>query len=417
MLTKEKIEELLKTPSPVFSKKDYLTGYDEVVSCGNLLRLTMHEFETEDYPEKERVRNFIYETIIFIISSGNEPTFNNSHNWGYSFLAQTLVLIKNKKDLWNMFSYSEKEKLEWMMKMFLLMWTFGCHMLNDFRTGVNLKGNYSKNAGPNYRFVNNMMIVWTSAFFRTEKSIHSGLHYGNKFIEDEADYDYIIEKLLEFNWLNAHSAWTTKGFIMEDGSVSNGVKELFSTKNSSRKLAYINKDGNINSAGSGFGCRYIYRYRDRFDNVLDATTFPHSLTYDIFSDCFSGGECKSIIHIEQEEDFSAHILDNTISPYEGLDGMMKEFNIPDDGMGRRSSLMHCDLDFILVASTLKTLKLLDFMHLDRLTVDIKRARVGMNDCLYKIRHGYNGYSMGNIENYNSPNEFEIWRELWEIENF
>jgi hypothetical protein len=42
-----------------------------------------------------------------------------------------------------------------------------------------------------------------------------------------------------------------------------------------------------------------------------------------------------------------------------------------------------------------------------------RVLVGMEDCLYKMKHGYIGYSMGSIENSRRVPELAEWIQYWE----
>lgn len=397
---------------PRFSEHDYLYGINELNQCSDVLYLVLYDYEHEDYAEKDEVRKLIRLSLAPILYQGHEPTFNNSHNWGYPVLCQTFALIKNKDDLWNLFNEDSQARITVLMKMFGLMWNFGCNAFNNYTTGIGLHGNYTKHSGPNYRLSNNLLLPYVVSFF-------GGLKYVNDIFKFTT-YDENIAELRKYNFMNAYHTWTTPGIDLPDGTCSPGARELYSTLekrqltgDASRTSAYINDNGNIKFAGRGQGCTLIYYYLPRgvtWASKENMLSYPDGLIQDVLLDTFSGGAVVSSIYIE-DEDAYCKMENNAVSPYETLDGMMKEFNIPDDGLGQRSSIEHCMIDFVLVTTSLCALKYLNIVDIYNLPYWDK-IKVGMNDFLYKYHNGYNGYSMGQWEKVLPKLNLGLWENYW-----
>ena len=394
-LTTEQIKELVKVANPAFTRRDDLGGLDELYTCGSYLSLIIYDYEMgEDYENAKLVRGAIKMKIRPILYNKVEPTFENSHNWGYPMLCQAFALIKNKATLWNLFHADEQARITCLMEMFVHMWNFGCNQYNNYKTGIGLHGDYQKNANPNYMFVNEALILYCVHFFGSMHEVCQVMIHN--------PYELVIEKLKKYGFNRALNIWTTPGFELPDGTMSAGAKELFGNRTTRRYTpqywcyAYIkDRDGNIEEAGRGKGCTLPYYYHERnFDNK-DFESYPHEIYIDILTKCFNGGICHDNISIDTEEDFMTYIKDNTISPYLGQEGMMWEFNSW-DYMGTRSSLMHCEIDFYLTAAMVTTLELLGINVLENSGLKDK-VLVGMADCLYKMEHGYVGYSLGKIE--------------------
>lgn len=426
------IKDKIKKPFPTFSISDYCRGISEMNACSNVLSLIVYDWEHENYEEKTEAREYIKKAIQHLFYEGAEPAFDNGHNWGYPVLAQALVLIKKKEELWNMFSSEEKERITWCMRMFALMWNFGCNRCNRYHSGIGLHGNYTYNNSPNYGLSNNILLMHCIDFFDENNGENSFENLSKWFTE--INYDMVIEKLKSYNWMTAYSIWTTPGFKMPDGTIAPGAKVLFGSteriKNHEKAVRMYTKKyeygtTNYYDKGYGSGCCVPFAYDHKEGEVKimrdgklyaqftrKTDKYPSFIFENILDMTFKGGNCKSIIHIEQEEDYSAHILDNTISPYEGQEGMMWEFNIPDDGMGRRSSIMHCEIDFILVCTFLTTMKLINRYDFEKDTERVNKIKVGMGDFIYKKEHGYTGYSLGNIEPENKRIDSSFWRKYW-----
>ena len=410
-LTNEQITKILKKPALYFTEQDYRYGKRELDSVGSVLSLVVYDYECNDnYPRMSEIRSGIKYALKKILYGGGEPTFNNSHNWGYPALAQIFALIKNKKALWEMFNQDEQERITCLMKMFALMWNFGCNKYNHFRTGIGLHGNYSKDRNPNYLFSNDAIILYCVHFFGDLRAV-------NKIMAN-TKYDEIISELNHFGFTNALRTWTTPGFEKHNGELVNGARELYGVLEDRQATPYysneahiIDSEGNIYNAGKGKGCTLPFFYEDRDNKVKDFISYPKNVYIKLLNKCFNGGVCQDSINIVSE-DFQTGIKDHSVSPYNGMEGMMLEFNST-DSMGIRSSLFHSEIDFYLVAMMVKSLKLLGIdVFADAPELEAK-TKVGMLDCIYKKKHGYIGYSMGEIENEYRSFDREEWINDWE----
>ena len=406
-------EELLEISNELpikFYPDDYLHGYFELNKLGKILSLIVYDYEQgENYESCQLVRSLIKNLLNYVINCGFEPTFDNCHNWGYPTLCQSFALIKNKEALWNLFTQDEQNRITCLMKMFALMWNFGCNKYNSYRSGIGLHGNYKKNLNPNYMLSNEAIILYCTCFFGDIKKVSS--------IMMNTKYDDLIEELKAYGFNNAYKTWTTDGVILPDGTKSAGARELFGdlktrreTKNYWVHMYRKDKEGNILYLGKGKGCCLPFYYDKRDAKLKDYTSYPTLVYEKIINKCFNGGICKDSIAIDTEENFSTHIVDGTSSPYNGLEGMMTEFNNKDWG-GTRSSIFHCEIDFYLIVMMIESLKLLGINILNETEVKSK-VLTGMNDFLYKKERGYIGYCLGKIENTNRNFKLEKWIEHW-----
>ena len=403
-MMKQKIAELLKD-KPKFNSLDYTSGTEELNKTQLLLQLIIHHYENKNYDEKSDVIYAITHSLDEILYKGNEPTFDNSHNWGYPALCASITLIKNKEDLWNAFSDDAKDRMDVIMRMFALMWNFGCNAYNNFKSGIGLHGNYHKNWGPNYRLSNNMLFPYILNYFGDIEAVN------NIFIESDS-YNKTINLLSKFNFRNALAVWT-RAEINYDELTAPSAEFLYTYKTQPNILrpAYdlYMKDnlGNTIKYGYGSGCQIPAAYIS--DSVIyrkEDITVP--LIHDVLEDTFSGGKVVSEVYIE-DADFTCSMPNNLKSPYEGQEGMMDEFDAPDILM--RSSLWHCELDFILCMIHFKALSLLDVFDIKKCHY-WNKVNVGMNDFIFKKENGYIGFSMGNTEENLKELKSSYWIDEW-----
>jgi hypothetical protein len=204
---------------------------------------------------------------------------------------------------------------------------------------------------------------------------------------------------------NALDCWT-KPSITVDGETFPGTREIWNNGGEIYSKEMQMDEENLVFKGWGAGIKIEAAYRDVNDVEVD---LPFGLIACIFNNTFN----QTVVSNIDIEDchYTAGIADKTISPYEGQDGMMAEFNIPNDGVARRSSLWHCDIDFVLVCCAIAA-----FNHLG--IINIKEAPywnkeyVGMQDYLYKKDHGYHSMCNGFVPQATST-DIETWRSYWE----
>ena len=401
------IKQAIETEVPSFSVRDYVSGSRELTTTSALLYLIAYDYEHENYEEKELVRAAIYYKLYNILHKGNEPAFENTHCWGNGPLCEAIALIKNKKELWSLFDEDEHIRLNQIMRMFLFMWNWGCNKYNNYTTGAGMHGNFHKASSPNYMLTNNLLIVYLVHYFH-------GNCYGKIFEEineilNTVDYDTEMETLRELGFYNAYKIWTTPAQEGINCRNTPSTKEIFENGGEIflKKIQF--EMPNMVRAGKGKGVKLNISYWDVKHQETPLVSIPHGILEQLFVDCFSGGNVVSSVNIE-DYDYTAKIKDDTISPYEGQEGMMKEYNIEFDGISRRSSHIHCAIDFMLVACAIASLKLLGISDITEKEYWSK-VKVGMADFLYKNEHGYNGFSLGAAEKTRIV-EMPLWEKYW-----
>lgn len=366
----------------------------------------------EAYESNSTEAKDIIKTHISSILYNGCPAFDNGHNWGYPIFCACITLINKKEELWNLFTEKEQAQMHECMRMFALMWNFGCNEYNDFRTGMGLKGDYRKqNVGVNYLLSNNALIVFLEQYFGSIEALNE--------LFATVDYETEMHTLKELSMSNAYHVWTTPGIVSADGTQCPGAKELFSSE--TPITAYIYKKVGDNKvivpAGEGLGCKVPFAYRamakkeklytpmDIFNNIMTKHCFKKI--------------CKSIVPIVFEDNFSAHIADETVSPYEGQKGMIAEFDAGTEAR-QRSSIFHSEIDFMICMCYFETMRLLNICEpTDLLYWDL--VNVGMEDFIYKREHGYVGYAMYHIEqlgkwDLDSGLAIQLWKEEYRKDN-
>ena len=160
---------------------------------------------------------------------------------------------------------------------------------------------------------------------------------------------------------------------------------------------------NYYKRGSGQGVKIPIAYHD---------SIPYGIIHALYNNCFSGGPCISSVTIPNS-DYKCKIKDNTLSPVEGQEGMMLEFNMINDGLGLRSSLLHCITDFLLISGMVVACW---FLRISKLQVykNYKKIQVGITDFLYKYSHGYNSWCLGRPEFLLTDNldSVILWGNYW-----
>ena len=91
------IEQAIKNPIQ-FQRFDYYTGTEELNATSNVLQLILYDYNHKDYEEKNAVRNAIKQSFYLVLHKNSAPAFDNSHNWGYSLLCESIALIKKKEE-------------------------------------------------------------------------------------------------------------------------------------------------------------------------------------------------------------------------------------------------------------------------------------------------------------------------------
>ena len=386
-----------------FDTNDFQTGAIQLQGLFLVFCAIKKVYENDE--QEEFLCDFIKTGIESIIPA-RAPAFDNGHNWGYPILCSCLVLIANNEKLWNLFDKNTQDCIHECMRMFALMWNFGCNERNDFKTGIGLHGNYRKcYVGTNYLLTNNALILLLDKYFGGIQELN-GLY---KAVE----YDTQINRLRDLQLLSAYKTWTTPGVVDKDGTLYPGARELFAApqKTTTKYRKRLGDSVILADGGKGLGCKISFGYRPisgqpRIETALGI--FEHILK----TNCFIK-TCVSSVNIPFEDDFSAHIADGTVSPYEGQYGMFSEFDGGNEA-NKRSSIFHCEIDFMILMCYFETMRLLNIAEPSELSC-WDAINVGMEDFIYKREHGYIGYSMYHIEelgkwDLDSSLAIQLWKE-------
>ncbi|MCQ2413963.1 MAG: InlB B-repeat-containing protein [Clostridia bacterium] len=404
----------------------------------------------------------------WLIAGGNEPTFDFSPNFYQPQCAGAVAVAKTIPTLWEKLTAGEVEKLDTIMKCMAVHAALATDDSNSYTTGPGWNGNYNKNWNPNYPISNVTQIIFSTHYF-------GGAEATNQILKD-FDYDTYIAKFKEWGWKNALASWgddidevagvvnyviateaenascknvKATGKILDDdghghyklevttslediaaqeyGNLATGFVEgqkrtidytsarammmeggpVYTLKALYRVSQYCGKPG-----GTGLGVPAIgekgYAYKGY--KLTDLQGLWNSLlTYN-----YSGGVCTSKA-VYKNGVYLCYIADNTTTPTEGLDGMMKEFN-----SGDRSSVGYCSHDFVMVQATtagMIALGLYDQNSEANLKI-MKKMWVGNTDFIYKAVHGYASYSGTVVRGapkieYANNTQVKVWRYDWE----
>ena len=368
------------------SELNLVDRYSELV----VLISYLQEF---DKAQQKSICNKIFETVRYAIA--HCPNFVLGPYWSYAPLCQSIALIRANSALWKEFTDVEKKQLYQIMKMFAYNWNLGCNTQNNYGTGVDLRGNYGKWRGPNYRLANIGLIFPLVSFFGSIENLNSlFLSY---------DYASEMQKLKELSLNNAYDTWTKcKTFTTSEGKRVLGAEDL--TTNGGTAYIRANCNGLVNTfwRGEGKGVKIPFEFKD---------SYPYGIIHFLYNNCFDGGPCLSSVKIA-DRDFTAHVADGTTTPFENEEGMMLEFNLANDGVTTRSSLFYCTIDFLLVMGLAITLEKLNISKLKDYR-QFKKVWTGIEDYIYKEEHGYIGYKLGISEDF--PCVFSVlplYKEYW-----
>lgn len=394
-------EEQLNIALSANMKNNHDQGLSSLNNVCKLLFLICHEYnrfekiQVHEFIEKPEISNKIKEHINVFIKEGYEPSFTLGPIWWQAVLCECFALIKHSPALWSLFDEDEKNRITQLMKMYAYMWNFGCNDNNNYGTGWNLAGNYGKWRGPNYRLSNNLLILFIIDFF-------GGIDNVNDLFLN-FDYDNELKKLKEYNFKNALFAWITPTFKDENDIIRYGAKDLLEKGGDAYIADTTYGFQNYYKRGSGQGVKIPIAYHD---------SIPYGIIHALYNNCFSGGPCISSVTVPNT-DYECKIKDDTLSPVEGQEGMMLEFNMINDGLGLRSSLLHCITDFLLVSGMVVACW---FLRISKLQVykNYKKIQVGITDFLYKYSHGYKSWCLGRPESLLTDNldSVILWGNYW-----
>ena len=386
-------------------------GFRDMQAASSILTLAIEEHEN---PIGTLVRDRIIEHLASYV--GNDgPAFTASCLWDYGMTTAVFAVVRDTPSVWNSIPADIKLRIEVLMKAFVYIESFATSDENDYRTGPSLGGNYRKTWNPNYRLANVPVMVYATYYFG-EGDIEKGAARVNELVRgfNETVYEEMVNLFIRYGWRRASNCWRTEGVTItnSNGSTtqSNGAKQLLvyggvaygkDTYDTS-KISYCGEGKGVNNGGKD----YLYQ--------SIPLTSPERIMENLLYYNYSGGAVKNDhwwdVDGDGKKECVAWILDETETPYLGMQGMMLEF-----ASGNRSSTAYCDHDFTMVvaliaASTIlprytevdgQRQKLLDengeVVALYDPTENAElwsMIQVGNEDFIYKFIHGYQCYSTG-----------------------
>ncbi len=391
-------------------------GQRDMLSMTALYTLLLEEHEN---PQNGVVRDRIIQMIDALTGKNSAPPFDCSTNWAYGITCAALAVAKDTPTVWNTMSATQKARVHLMMEAFMYITSLGYSDYNDYHTGPGMGGNTKKNWNANYALGNIPCMVFGVYYFG-DGDVDAGAHAVNEKLKNfnEFEYNRMIKAFESNEWNTAYECWTTGA---PDGSGGVDAKTMLISGGQAYCDNYLNP-GNITSGGTGVGVSN--RGQD----------FTYSNSNPLI------GEWKNITLYEPERimqcmmDYTyartvisehyyngqrvAYILDGTKSPYEGMIGMSYEL-----GLSNRSSAAYTGHNFNMTVVHLSAAKILSRYTVDGnnktpvtdafgnevalydFTEDAERwsrIQVGMEDFIYKLRHGYQSYV--------AYNDGRIWEE-------
>lgn len=357
-------------------------------------------------------------------------------NFFYPSVAALYAVAKDTPGVWGKLSAAEIEEIDWIMRSFAVIAAIGTDDENTYSSGPGYTGNYGKGWNPNYRLSNVTPLLFCVDYF-------GGADAVNRILAD-FDYDTYVAKFKEYGWTYALDCWTHDALekkVSDPDGDGLGTYETITDKEDNiadpklvvgtpRTVNYVTPRrmlmnggevfcivslGRIGqwvgmSGGTGIGVPAIgqkgYSYMGHSLSEI-ADIWDDLLAYN-----YSGGRVTSS---KGDGEWRAYIEGELTSPYQGIPGMMKEFN-----SGARSSASYCKEDFTLVMTSHAALELLgyyDSTAKEHETI-FQRMWIGNNDLIYKLEKGY--WSFSGTASRGKPylcvedngNGYMLWKSYW-----
>ena len=369
-----------------------------------LLVLAMEEHET---PIGGVVRDRILRHVESFIAPEAAPTFDASCNWPYALHTAAIALIRNTPTVWDALSYAQRVRLDTMMEAFAYLASFATSDDNSYGTGPGLEGNYDKNWNPNYRLANVPNILFAAAYFGVGDT-ERGSEIVNQKLKgfDEAEYDRMLSLFYDYGWDRAATTWSRPALTTRGGTVGHSSRELLLYgglavgKNvEGTALVTCGNGKGVTNGGNDY-TYHGYTLREG-DKILR----------DLIAYNYSGGPVTSEHWYKGKR--VAWIVGDLVSPYQGQEGMMKEFN-----SGNRSSTVYCEHDFILVTAVMEAGYLLGIFDYTADEELYRYVTVGNGDFLFKNEKGYMSYSTGSygtssgVHGESGKVHYQFMKTLW-----
>lgn len=311
------------------------------------------------------------EKIEFFVAGGNEPFACVGPYWGHAVLAAAFALARNTDVVYNELSEDTKARMDCIMEALAITGNWGYNDANDYKTGIDLLGNFGKNSNPNYTNTYLSVVMSASMYFGAEE-------LDNIFVD--FSYDTYMSRFEEYGFTNIYHKWSSIGYDKAKDLMENGGNAVLVGN-----ISVTDQAGDAAGTGKGVKLKFSYNGYGTSDliglfNSLCDRTYAWAVSNDYGT---PGGN-----------DY-AYILSGESSPFFGQMGMMREFAASDSG-GIRSDLAYCYDSWAILVPVYTNMKLLggwDSSTSEMRKMD-RRIYVGNEDLLFKMQEGYHSYSVG-----------------------
>ena len=352
--------------------------------------------------------------IASIAAGENAPGFTAGPFWSYASVSLAIAVAHRTPAVWDALDADTRARLNLIMECYAIASAFVSNDCNDYCTGPSLSGNHRKTWNPNHRMAMVIPILAASVYFGSDGADGAA---AVDAILTGFDYDAYLARFDAYGFVRAKDYWTTEGITLPDGTVARSARLLMTEGGD----AYLSREDHGTQAnklqlgrplGTGRGVPYPFVYHGIPLFNLRA------ILEDLYAYNYSGGKVISDTAnlprgLDENGKPLCYIEDGTRSPVEGMEGMMYELVSADAG-GIRSSTSYCAHDFLLVVQSLAALHEIGVYIPDYASELWSKIVVGNTDVVYKLEHGYRGYSIGKSYGYNESRipAYFPWKHLW-----
>lgn len=347
------------------------------------------------------VKEKIKQNLISITTGGKEPSFNLGLNWHYPMIVNSIALVK-ETDIWEELTEDTKNRLTCLMECFAYLLHYAHDRRNYYKTGLGRNTHFDKKWAPN--------IVASILGYANTLCHYFGGEEKMTQLYTSFDYDAFMTKLITFGFTNAAKTFGASAIETEYGFTIPSAKEIL--EGAARDQYCVeNERGNINIVYGGFGegikRQFLCKSLPGPQITIGDTVLMERLVAYVYA-----REAQSRIEFEYG---LAKIADNTISPEEGRVGMFFELN--QNWRSGRSCAHHAMIDFAIMTSCLSAMKMLGIFDINDTVEAKEKVRVGNDDLIYKLQHGYAEYNDGQRGTITESNYagYYFWKDIWQNE--
>ena len=406
---KQKVYDWALEQAPIRYKDDF-EGHDDIGNQSSAflyLALLAHDGD-------EAASARLFEHLGSLTTGGNEPGFTAGPFWSYATVSLAIAVTRYTPAVWNALDVDLRARLDLIMECYAIASAFVSNDCNHYGTGPSLTGNHNKTWNPNHRMAMVIPILASSVYFSADGE--DGAAKVDAILTG-FDYDGYLARFDAFGFIRAKHKWTAEGIPLPDGTVSRSARQLM-TEGGPAHLSREDRGSISNKLklgrplGDGLGVPYPFIYHGiPLANLC-------AILEDLYAFNYSGGKVISDTAeipngLDENGKPLCYIEDGTRSPVEGMEGMMREL-VSGDAGGIRSSTSYCAHDFLLVVQSMYALDTLGFYDPKKNPELWSKIKVGNADVVYKLEHGYRGYSIGKSYGYDEtrlPSYFP-WKYIW-----